>query len=82
MQPIIILVDTATSTFASSNKTMYGTDADGNVVAVGDGLFGMDITLALMSAIGLAFLIGFIIWAANGGKDPYEDELNRWRQSQ
>jgi hypothetical protein len=72
MQPILILLDVASTTFVSNNKVMQGTDSDGNVVDVGDSLFGYDITLALISCIGLAFLVGFIIWAANGG-NSYED---------
>ena len=67
MQPVILLLDQATATFAEKNTTMYGTDSDGNVVPVGDSLFGMDITLGLIAFLGLAMLIGFIIWAARGG---------------
>jgi ABC-type Fe3+ transport system permease subunit len=77
MQPILILFDTATTVFNTVNTTKYGTDSDGNVVEVGDSLFGMDLTLAFISAIGLAFLVGFIIWAARGGKDSVEDAVDR-----
>lgn len=67
MQPILILADVATTTFVAKNTTMQGTDSDGNIVDVGDSLWGMNITLGLIMAIGLAMLIGFIIWAARGG---------------
>lgn len=79
MQPILILFDVAQDTFNSSNKKMYGTDSDGNVVEVGDSLWGMDLTLGLIAMIGLAFVVGFIIWASKGGKDPYEEMLDQQR---
>ena len=79
MQPVMILFDVAQDTFNAKNTTMYGTDSDGNVVAVGDALWGMDLTLGLIAAIGLAFVIGFIIWASKGGKDPYEEMIDQQR---
>jgi hypothetical protein len=79
MQPILILYDVAADTFANKNTTMYGTDSDGNVVAVGDALWGMDITLALIAGIGLAFVVGFIIWASRGGKSPEEEFADQQR---
>ena len=79
MQPVMILFDVAQDTFNTKNTTMYGTDSEGNVVAVGDALWGMDLTLGLIAAIGLAFVIGFIIWASKGGKDPYEEMIDQQR---
>ena len=79
MQPVLILFDVAQNTFNAKNTTMYGTDSEGNVVAVGDALWGMDITLGFIAAIGLAFVIGFIIWASKGGKDPYEEMIDQQR---
>jgi len=79
MQPVMILFDVAQDTFNAKNTTMYGTDSEGNVVAVGDALWGMDLTLGLIAAIGLAFVIGFIIWASKGGKDPYEEMIDQQR---
>jgi hypothetical protein len=73
MQPVIILVDTASDVLNSSNTTKYGTDSDGVVVEVGDSFFGVDLIVGLISAIGLAFVVGFIIWAGRGGRDPTED---------
>ena len=79
MQPVMILFDVAQDTFNAKNTTMYGTDSEGNVVAVGDALWGMDLTLGSIAAIGLAFVIGFIIWASKGGKDPYEEMIDQQR---
>lgn len=79
MQPILILWDVAQDTFVSKNTTMYGTDSDGNVVAVGDALWGMDLTLGILSLIGIAFVVGFIIWASKGGKSPEEEYFDMQR---
>jgi ABC-type dipeptide/oligopeptide/nickel transport system permease subunit len=73
MQPVMILFDVAKSTIETNNTTHYGTDSDGNVVPVGDSIFGADLLLGLLAAIGLAFFVGFIIWAARGGRDPYDE---------
>jgi hypothetical protein len=79
MQPILILWDVAQETFVQKNTTMYGTDSDGNVVAVGDGLFAMDLTLGILSLIGIAFVVGFILWAAKGGKSEVEELMDQQR---
>lgn len=79
MQPILILFDVAQSTFDSKNTTMQGRDSDGNVVSVGDGIWGMDLILGLISMIGIAFVIGFIIWASKGGKSPEEEYFDQQR---
>jgi hypothetical protein len=41
---------------------MYGTNSDGNVVAVGYANSGGDLTEILLYSIGLFGTIGFIIW--------------------
>ena len=77
MQPLFILVDTAETTLSSVNTKHYGTDSDGNVVEVGDSIEGADIIIALLSSIGLAAFIGFILWASKGGRDPYDESIRR-----
>ncbi len=82
MQPVLILWDVAQTTFVAKNTTMYGTDSDGNVVAVGASLFGYDLTLGILSLIGIAFVTGFILWASKGGKSAEEEYFDSQRGAQ
>lgn len=77
MQPVLILVDTASDILGSNNTMKYGTDSDGNVVAVGNSFAGADLIIGLISAIGLAFVVGFIIWAGRGGNDAQEQLMQQ-----
>ena len=77
MQPVLILVDTASDILGSNNTTKYGTDSEGNVVEVGNSFAGGDLTIGLISVIGLAFVVGFIIWAGRGGYDAQEDLMQQ-----
>lgn len=76
MQPVLILVDQASVSLNASNSVKYGTDSDGNVVEVGDSVWGLDFLIGLIAAIGFAFFLGFVIWAGRGGKDPYEEAVS------
>lgn len=80
MQPVILLVDTASSVISEKNTTHQGTNSDGEIVDVGDSIWGADLLLGFLAAIGFAFFIGFVIWAGRGGKDPYEDFRGGFRQ--
>ena len=76
MQPIIIMNDTLTGIVAGST-TKYGTDSDGNVVAVGSSLFGGELILGIVALIGVAFVIGFIIWAGKGGESDISQGIQQ-----
>lgn len=80
MQPVLLLVDQAKTTIDSQNTTMYGTNSDGEIVEVGSSVWGADLLIGLLAAIGFAFFLGFIIWAGRGGKDPYEEFQGGIRQ--
>lgn len=76
MQPISILNDEAQDSLNNAGSNIkYGTDSEGNVVAVGSGSALPDITTALLMSIGLFIVIGFIIWIlryGRGGQYDYE----------
>ena len=80
MQPFLILFDVAADTMTNNNTTKFGTDSDGNVVEVGPSLFGMDLALGILSFVGIAFVVGFIIWAAKGGKNEIEELMDQQRR--
>lgn len=80
MQPVLILVDTASTTINSVNTTHKGTNSDGEIVDVGSSVWGADLLIGLLTAIGFAFFLGFVIWAGRGGKDPYEEFQGGIRQ--
>lgn len=73
MQPLIILGDVARDLKVANNPVKYGTDSQGTVVPVGDSFFGLDFTTGLLAAIGLAMVVGFIVWASKGGRDQFEE---------
>jgi hypothetical protein len=80
MQPLSIMVDTASDVVESSNVTKYGTDIDGNVVEVGDSVFGVDLLFGFLGLIGLAFFVGFIIWSFKGANSggSYGGGFDEW----
>jgi len=62
-QPLTSILDATQGLRDKASTTMmYGTDADGNVVAVGYANAGGDLTEILLFGIGLFMTIGFIIW--------------------
>jgi len=77
MQPIMLLNDTARDSLNNSGSTIkYGTNSDGNVIAIGSSSALPDITTALLWGIGFFILIGFIIWIirfGRGGQYDYGD---------
>lgn len=76
MQPILIMNDTLTG-IVSGSTTKYGTDSDGNVVAVGESLFGGELILGLVALIGVAFVVGFLIWAGKGGESDVSQGIQQ-----
>lgn len=76
MQPISILNDEARDSLVGSGSTIkYGTDSDGNVVAVGTSSALPNITSILMYSVGLFIVIGFVVWVirfGRGGQYEYE----------
>jgi len=75
MQPISILNDTARDSLTGAGSTIkYGTDIDGNVVAVGTSSAIPDITTGLLWMIGIAILGGFIVWIIRYGRGGVYEE--------
>jgi hypothetical protein len=74
MQPISLLNDEARDSVTGSGSTIkYGTDSDGNVVAVGPSSAFPDLVSALLWGIGLFIIIGFIIWIIRYGRGGVYD---------
>jgi len=72
MQPISILNDQARDSLTGAGSTMkYGTDINGEIVAVGPSSALPDTTTVLLWLIGLAILGGFIVWIIRYGKGGY-----------
>jgi len=62
-QPMMSILDATQSLRDTASTTsMYGTNSDGNVVAVGYANQGGDLTEILLYGTGLFMAIGFIIW--------------------
>lgn len=80
MQPLSIIISNASGVIESSNVVKYGTDVEGNVVPVGDSVFGLDLLLGLFGLIGLAFFVGFVIWSFKGatGGGEYGGGFDEW----
>jgi len=77
MQPVAMLNDEARDSLTGSGSTIkYGTDSDGNVVAVGTSSAFPDITSAFLWGIGLFIVIGFMIWIIRYGRGGVYDEEN------
>lgn len=76
MQPLNILRDTAHDSVDGAGSTMkYGTDSEGNVIAVGSSSAFPDLTTALMYLIGLGFVGGAVVWIIRFGRGGfYNDE--------
>ena len=74
MQPIMLLNDKARDSVTGSGSNIkYGTDADGNVVAVGTSSAFPDLVSALLWGIGLFIIIGFIVWIIRYGRGGVYD---------
>jgi hypothetical protein len=73
MQPLMIMVDTTSTTIDSVNTVKNGRDSNGTLVAVGQAIYAPSLVVGLLTAIGFAFFLGFVIWAARGGQDPYDN---------
>ena len=74
MQPISLLNDEARDSLTGSGSTIkYGTDAEGNVVAVGTSSAFPDITSGFLWMIGLMIVVGFIIWIVRYGRGGVYD---------
>jgi len=75
MQPISILNDQARESLVGAGSTMkQGTDSEGNVVDVSTSSALPDITTILLWIIGLAIVLGFVIWVIRFGKGGYYDQ--------
>jgi len=72
MQPVSFLNDEARDSLTSSGlTTKYGTDINGEVVAVGPSSALPDVTSALLWLIGPAIFGGFIVWVIRYGRGGY-----------
>ena len=72
MQPISILNDTARDSLTGSGATVkYGTNSDGNVIAIGTSSALPDIVSALLWLIPLSIVIGFIVWIIRFGRGGF-----------
>jgi hypothetical protein len=70
MQPILLLADVANTTISGNNPVHQGRNMEtGAVEDVGQAIFAPDLVIALIFCIGIAFVIGFIIYAVRGGPD-------------
>lgn len=76
MQPVLFLNDEARDSLTVAGSTVkYGTDSEGNVVAVGSSSVLPDVTSVLLWSIGLAIVLGFVVWVVRygrGGAYDYE----------
>ena len=76
MQPISILNDESRDSLTNSGSTVkYGTDTNGDIVAVGPSSALPDVTSVLLQGIGLFIVLGFIVWIVRygrGGQYDYE----------
>lgn len=74
MQPISLLNDEARDSMTTSGTNIkYGTDINGQVVAVGTSSAFPDLVSALLWGIGLFIIIGFIIWIIRFGRGGVYD---------
>ena len=74
MQPINILNDQARDSLTGAGSTMkYGTDINGDIVQVGTSSALPDITSSFLWMIGLAIMIGFVIWIVRYGRGGEPD---------
>ncbi len=70
MQPIGILQETANDVIGSNNSMKYGTNPEtGLVEPVGQSIFAPDLVVGLIGFIGIAMVVGFIIYAVRGAPD-------------
>ena len=69
MQPISLLNDKARDSLTGAGSTIkYGTDINGDVIAVGTSSALPDIVSVLLWLIGAAIFGGFIVWIIRYGK--------------
>lgn len=74
MQPIALLNDEARDSLTTSGATVkYGTDINGDIIAVGSSSALPDIVSILLWSIGLAIIIGFIVWVIRFGRGGVYD---------
>ena len=74
MQPISLLNDEARDSLTNAGSTIkYGTDINGDVVAVGPSSALPDITSVLLWLIGAAIFGGFIVWIIRYGRGGVYD---------
>lgn len=66
MQPLSVLFNEADSVISNQNTVKRGTDSSGVVVEVGYSFWGADLILAFVGLLGLAMVVGFIIWSFKG----------------
>lgn len=70
MQPISILGEQLNTTISGNNPVHYGKNLEtGEVEAVGQAIFAPDLVVALVFWIGIAMVVGFIIYTIRGGPD-------------
>ena len=81
MQPILTIVNATQPLIDHASTTMmYGTDTNGQVVAVGYANAAGDLTPFLLTAIGLFMIIGFVVWLVMRAPqepdfpNPYQDQ--------
>lgn len=75
MQPVSILTDLANDSINGAGSTpKFGTNSDGNIVEVGPSIALPDLTVGLLSIIGLVIIIGFIVWIIRFGRGGIQNE--------
>ena len=74
MQPISILNDEARDSLVNSGSTIkYGTDINGDIISVGSSSALPDFVSVLLWSIGLAIVLGFIVWVVRFGRGGVYD---------
>ena len=75
MQPVSILNDIARDSLTDAGSTIkYGTDTDGNVIAIGTSSALPDVTTIFLYMIGIAIVGGFFVWIIRFGRGGVYDQ--------
>ena len=78
MQPVNILSDISRDSLIGAGSTIkYGTNSDGNVIAIGTSSALPDLSSVLIWFLPLSIVIGFIVWVVRYGRGgQYEGYYN------